>query len=216
MSKFSAEETEVSMLNVRRMAGQSTQRPSVRQFEIPSPVFLPRLTFLSTKAGDISSTDSSRQSRPTLYRPPRSTFQSLLRKSKLSQVSTPPTREVPEIGFPTISAIQRFTPSVQGIPAARDAFGKRDTPPILRNHDSFQGSPPSKIFETPLSSKLSSPASSLRTSRLKNASITTLPWPKPPEREGEMQPSRPAPMPKPLDITGSRGNRETKTGRYYI
>lgn len=217
-SKFSAEETEVSMLNVRQMAGQSTQRPSVRQIEIPSPVFLPRLTFLSTKTGNISSTESSRQSIPTLYRPPRSTFQSLLRKSKLSQVSTPPTREMPEIGFPTISTVQRFTPSVRAIPTTRDTINKRDTPPILRNHDSFQGSPPSKIFETPFSSKLSSPASSLRQQRLKSDSIASLPWPKPPEREGEMQPSRPAPIPKPLDNTsvGSRGNRETKTGRYYI
>ena len=165
---------------MRRIAGQSTQRPSVRQLEIPSAVFLPRLTFLSTKTGDLSITESSRQPKPYLPRAPRSTFQSFSRKSKPSPVSTPPTREVSEIGLPDISVIQRFAPSFT-IPAAKDDFSKRETPPILRNHDSFQGSPPSKIFDTPPSSKSSSPASSLRPSRLRNVSIRTLPWPKSPQ-----------------------------------
>lgn len=217
-SKFSTEETEVSFINMRRTAGQSMQRQSVRQIEIPSPVFLPRFTFLSTKTGDISATESSGQSKLNLSRTPRSTFQSFLGKSKLSQVSRPPTREAPEIGYPRISVVHRFTPSVKAIPVAKDAFNKRDTPPILRNHDSFQSSPPSNIFETPPSSKSESRTSSLRPSRLRNASIATLPWPKPPQTEGEMQPSRPAPTPKPLENTsgGSLGNRQAMAGRYYI
>jgi hypothetical protein len=217
-SKFSMEETEVSSINVRRIAGQSVQRPSVRQIEIPSPVFLPRFTFLSTKTGDMSATESSRQSKFNMSRTPRSTFQSFLGKSKLSQVSMPPTREALEIGYPRISVVHRFTPSVQAIPVAKDAFNKRDTPPILRNHDSFQSSPPSNIFETPASSKPGSRTSSLRPSRLGNASISTLPRSKPPQTEGEMLPSRPAPTPKPLENTsgGSLGNRQTKLGRYYI
>jgi hypothetical protein len=210
ISKFSTTDTEVASVKVRRLSHRSAQRPSVRQVELPDTVYLPRLTLQPDPSSpeNISPTDSA-ASDPN-HHVPKSPFQNLLQKSRQSLISWQQSRNsqrsplppVPQIGYP-IETVH--------IDSGRNSFRSDD---LRDSRDSSSYPPPqrSKTFVPSSSSlKSSSGASTVRSKSSRSPLI------RPPISDGNMLPSRPAPIPKQFGTNVSRSSMESKqTTRYYL
>ena len=208
ISKFSSADTEVSSMKVRRFSYRSAQRPSVRQVELPDTVYLPRLTLQPdpSSPANISSTDSSASdANPHV---PKSPFQNLLRKSRQSLTSWQQSRNtqispippVPQIGYP-IQTVQ--------IDSSRNEFRSDD----LTDSRDFSSYPPPQRSKTfvPSSSSLNS-SSGASTVRSKSSRTPLI---RPPIQEGNMLPSRPAPIPKQFGTNVSRASSDSRQATHY-
>jgi hypothetical protein len=210
ISKFSTTDTEVASVKVRRLSHRSAQRPSVRQVELPDTIYLPRLTLQPDPSSpeNISSTDSS-ASDPN-HHVPKSPFQNLLSKSRQSLISLQQSRNSQRSLLPPVPQISHPIQTVH-INSGRNAF-RSDHLPDSRDSSSYPSLQRSRSF-MPSSSSLKSLSGS---STVRSKSSRT-PLIRPPIQEGNMLPSRPAPIPKQFGTNVSRSSLESKqTTRYYL
>ena len=191
-SKFSVEKTEMSSAKVGTQR-QSIKQPSMRQVELTAAVFLPRLALRPVQTyGPTNRSEISPESKSDLFRSPR------IRRISRHLILPPPD--------------PALTSAPQILPTETDDFSLKQTRPISENHDSIQSARPI-IFPTRRSHKSTSLSSSFRSSRIQ---IRKLPRANSIHLDGDMTPSRPAPVP-PLLASISRASQEKREAvRHFI